>query len=82
MKHYAKTGRDTARDAETTARTRRAHQDGEDVVVVETWNLDTGGDGHDEKLVGTEEEVWADVAHHHDCQEDELEARGWTLTRA
>ena len=26
MKHYAKTGRDTARDAETTARTRRAHQ--------------------------------------------------------
>ena len=57
-------------------------EDGEDVVVVETWNLDTGGDGHDEKLVGTEEEVWADVAHHHDCQEDELEARGWTLTRA
>ena len=50
--------------------------------IVETWALDTCGDGSDENgLVGSEDDVWADVAHHHDCQEDELKDRGWTLTR-
>ena len=54
--------------------TERSHE----MSTETTWSLDTGTDGEDEHgLIGTRDEVEADILHYHDLQE--LPAH-WTLT--
>ncbi|KKN09857.1 hypothetical protein LCGC14_1042280 [marine sediment metagenome] len=43
----------------------------------EVWRLDTGNSGEDDMLIGTHDEVVADILHHHEL--DTL-PEGWTLT--
>jgi len=46
--------------------------------IGERWQLDTGTDGEDDVLLGTREDVEADILHHHDL--DEMPSN-WTLAR-
>lgn len=53
----------------------------------EVWMLDTGNDGEDDVLIGTYEEVLADIQHHcvanlgRAIPEGEDLPQGWTLIR-